>query len=70
MAQLTRETPIALQAEHNLPTEYFYKLVKDYENRMAAYSREIKKAEAAIASIGGTPGVTAHGITINIKTNV
>jgi hypothetical protein len=62
MAQLTRETPIALQTEHHQPTEYFYKLVRDYETRMTAYSREIQKAEAAIGSIGGSPGVTAQGM--------
>ena len=64
MAHMTRETPMALQADNYLPTEYFFRLLNDYESKMAIYRREIKKAESAIAALDSNSGVNGKGILI------
>jgi len=63
MAQMTRETPLALQADNYLPTEYFFRILADYENRMLIYKREIRKAESAIAALDSNTPVNAKGKT-------
>lgn len=66
MAHMTRETPTALQVDNYMPTEYFFRLLADYESRMVIYRREIKKAESSIAALESHCGLNGKG-SINFK---
>jgi len=54
-AQLIRDTPINLQQNYQFPIQYLFRTIKDFEDKMVVYQREIAKSEAALHAGAAAP---------------
>jgi hypothetical protein len=61
MALITKDTPWVLQNEISAPTNYFYNLVRNYQERMITYKSEIERAETALTSLGQSSLCSSKG---------
>ena len=50
MAMRTKDIPPGLQYENTAPTEYYHRLVEDFENQMLSYRQQIETLEEHLAS--------------------
>ncbi|KAK6976271.1 nucleoporin p58/p45-like isoform X1 [Biomphalaria glabrata] len=51
MAQRTKEIPAGLQYENTAPTEYFQRLVEEFEERMVTYRQQIETLDSHLAAL-------------------
>ncbi|XP_064609063.1 nucleoporin p58/p45-like [Liolophura sinensis] len=51
MAHRTKDIPAGLQYENTAPTEYYHRLVEDFEQRMQTYRQQIETMESHLACL-------------------
>jgi hypothetical protein len=67
IAVRTRDTPASMQYENSAPTEYFLRLIGQFEAQMASYRKQIDQTEQHLQVMGSGTAVTSEDIVAAVQ---
>jgi len=67
IAVRTRDTPTSMQYENTAPTEYFQRLISQFEGQMQSYRKQIEQTEQHLQVLGSGSAVTSEDIVAAVQ---
>jgi nucleoporin p58/p45 len=67
IAVRTRDTPTSMQYENTAPTEYFQRLISQFEGQMQSYRKQIDQTEQHLQVLGSGTSVTSEDIVAAVQ---
>lgn len=67
IAVRTRDTPASMQYENTAPTEYFVRLITQFEAQMQSYRKQIEQTEQHLQVLGSGNSITSEDIVAAVQ---